>query len=117
MEASTTTALFLALGIMVAAARMGGGLARVLGQPRVLGELLVGLLLGPSLLDMLHWQVFHGVDLEHTISELAELGVLLLMFIVGLEVNIGELAKVRRVAVTAGFLGVITPVLLAMPVA
>lgn len=116
MEANPAIALFLALAIVIGASRLAGAFTRRLGQPRVLGELLIGVILGPTLLDLLHWPVFNGVELEHTIKELAELGVLLLMFIVGLEVDLGELASVGWVAIIAGFAGALLPVALAMPV-
>ena len=104
--------LMFALGVILLASRAGGAIARRLHQPRVLGQLLVGLLLGPTVLDMLHWGVLQGVDLQHTIKELAELGVLLLMFNIGLEVHLSELAKVGKVAVFAGVLGVVVPIAL-----
>ena len=88
--------LMVALGIILLASRTGGAIARRLNQPRVLGQLIIGVLLGPTLLDMLHWDVLQGVDLSHTIKELAELGVLLLMFNIGLEVHLSELAKVGK---------------------
>lgn len=116
MESNPAIALFLALGVIILAARLAGTLARQLGQPRVLGELLVGVLLGPTVLNLLHWPIFHGVELGSTIKEFAELGVLLLMFIVGLEVHLSELARVGRVALLAGFLGAVAPVALALPV-
>jgi Kef-type K+ transport system membrane component KefB len=116
VQANPAIALFLALGIILLGARVAGSLARRFHQPRVLGELLVGVLLGPTLLNMLHWPIFNGVELDHTITELAELGVLLLMFIVGLEVEVPELMRVGRVAVLAGFAGAIVPVALAVPV-
>ena len=102
--------LMFALGIILLASRAGGALARLLNQPRVLGQLIIGLLLGPTVLDMLHWGILQEVDLQHTIKELAELGVLLLMFNIGLEVHLNELAKVGKVALFAGFLGVAAPV-------
>ena len=102
--------LMLALGVILLASRAGGAIARRLGQPRVLGQLIVGVLLGPTVLDMLHWGILQGVDLQHTIKEFAELGVLLLMFNIGLEVHLSELAKVGKVAVFAGVLGVVVPV-------
>ena len=108
--------LMFALGIILLASRAGGALARRLNQPRVLGQLLVGLLLGPTVLDMLHWGILQGVDVQHTIKELAELGVLLLMFNIGLEVHLDELTKVGKVAVFAGFLGVAAPVVFTMAV-
>jgi Kef-type K+ transport system membrane component KefB len=101
--------------VIIAASRIGGTIARRLGQPRVLGELIVGVLLGPTVLDLLHAPILHGVDLHETIRYLAELGVVLLMFIVGLEVHLNELAKVGKVAGIAGFAGAVAPVLLAMP--
>jgi Kef-type K+ transport system membrane component KefB len=115
MEHSPALSLFLALSIIIVASRVGGTIARHYGQPRVLGELVIGVLLGPTVLDILHWPIFHGVELQATIKQLAELGVLLLMFIVGLEVNLSELAKVGRVAIIAGVIGALAPVLMAMP--
>ena len=102
--------LMLALGIILLASRAGGAIARLLGQPRVLGQLIVGVILGPTVLDMLHWGILQGVDLQTTVKEFAELGVLLLMFNIGLEVHLSELAKVGKVAVFAGVLGVVVPV-------
>ena len=102
--------LMLALGVILLASRAGGAIARLLGQPRVLGQLIVGVVLGPTVLDMLHWGILQGVDLQGTIKEFAELGVLLLMFNIGLEVHLSELAKVGKVAVFAGVLGVVVPV-------
>ena len=104
--------LMLALGVILLASRAGGAIARRLQQPRVLGQLIVGVILGPTLLDMLHWGILQGVDLQHTIKEFAELGVLLLMFNIGLEVHLSELAKVGKVAVFAGVLGVVVPIAL-----
>jgi len=102
--------LMFALGIILLASRTGGAIARRLNQPRVLGQLIVGVILGPTVLDMLHWGILQGVDLQHTIKEFAELGVLLLMFNIGLEVHLSELVKVGKVAVFAGVLGVVAPV-------
>lgn len=102
--------LMFALGVIFLASRIGGAIARHLKQPRVLGQLIIGVVLGPSVLDMLHWGILGGIDLAGTVKELAELGVLLLMFNIGLEVHLSELAKVGKVAIFAGFLGVLVPV-------
>ncbi len=110
--------LFLVLGIIITAARIGGSLARRFDQPRVLGELIVGVLLGPTLMDLLHTSVFdiNAAHLEETVFELAELGVLLLMFKVGLDVHLHELAKVGVVAGIAGVTGALLPVAMTIPV-
>lgn len=116
MESNPAVALFFALGIIILASRIGGAIARQFHQPRVLGELIIGVVLGPTLVNFLELGVFHGIHLESTIKELAEIGVLLLMFIVGLEVNVKELAKVGKVGVLAGVAGTLVPVLLTIPV-
>ncbi|MCA9893447.1 MAG: cation:proton antiporter, partial [Anaerolineae bacterium] len=115
MEHNPAVALLLALGIIILASRVGGAIARWLKQPRVLGELIVGVLLGPTLLDFLHWDVFHGIELGETIHEMAELGVIILMFNIGLEVSLKELAKVGRVGIFAGVLGAVAPIVLVVP--
>ncbi len=117
MTANPVIALYLALGVIILAARVGGGLARRFGQPRVLGELIVGVLLGPSLIDLLHASAFglRAAHLEETVIELAELGVLLLMFKVGLDVHLDELLQVGRAALVAGVAGALLPVVLALP--
>lgn len=118
MDHNPVIALFLALGIIIAAARIAGNIARKFRQPRVLGELVTGILLGPTLLDLLHTPLF-GLGEAHpeqTIVQLAELGVLLLMFKVGMEVNLAELLKVGRVAALAGVIGALLPTVMAVPI-
>ena len=117
MENNPAIALFLALGIIIAAARIAGTIARRLDQPRVLGELIIGVILGPTLVDILH-SSFFGLGTAHlqdTIVEFAELGVLLLMFKVGLEIHLDELLKVGVVALLAGVLGALLPVVMTLP--
>lgn len=117
MESGSVIELFLALGFIIAAAQLAGATARSFGQPRVFGELLAGVVLGPTLLNLLHWPTFHEPEmLSHTIAELAELGVLFLMFTVGLEVHLSELLAVGRVAILSGTLGAILPIVLGAPV-
>ncbi len=101
------------LAILIIAAKLGGYISLRLGQPSVLGELLAGLLLGPSVVDILHaTPLVTDEHLPETIHQLAEVGVLLLMFIAGLDLHISDLAKSGKVAVLAGTLGVVVPVAL-----
>jgi Kef-type K+ transport system membrane component KefB len=80
-----------------------------LGQPAVAGEVLAGLILGPTAINFLHWDVFTDIHLEETFTFMAELGVLLLLFIAGLELHISDLQKSGRAAVFAGILGFLAP--------
>ncbi len=102
--------LALALVILIAAAKLGGYISLRLGQPSVLGELIAGLILGPSVLDTLHHTPFTSQHLDETIALLAEMGVLLLMFLAGLELHIKDLVKSGKVSTLAGTLGVVFPV-------
>lgn len=108
-----TTFLQLAflVSVILFSAKMAGYLSVRLGQPSVLGELIVGILLGPSLINLLDLPFIEHIMTE-TIAEFSEFGVLLLMFIAGLELHFGEMRRNIRVAASAGFLGVAFPVLL-----
>lgn len=107
----------LLLAIIIAAAKAAGYLSTRLGQPAVLGSLLAGLILGPTVLDLLHWPMFQGANLGETIELLAHLGVLLLMFAAGLEVDFDAMIKAGRPALLGGVLGVVAPVALGMAAA
>ncbi len=106
--------LALALLTVILFAKLGGYLSVRLRQPAVLGELLAGLILGPSVLNFLQWEplrenaAFLGVELGH----FAEIGVLLLMFIAGLELHLSDLMKSGKVAFLAGSMGILLPMIL-----
>ncbi len=97
--------LIFALAIIIIAAKIGGFLSNKLGQPAVAGEVLAGLLLGPSVLNFLNLPFFTDAHLEETIIHLAELGVLCLMFIAGLELHLDDLVKSGKAAVLTGLFG------------
>ncbi len=100
----------LLLAIILFVAKLAGYLSTLIHQPSVLGELLVGLLLGPSLLDIVNLPFISNEFLGESIYELAEVGVLLLMFVAGLELHFSELARNAKVSALAGLMGVIVPV-------
>ena len=104
--------LLAVLVIIIAAAKVSGIVAVRLGQPAVLGELAAGVLLGPSLLDLFGLDYFSKEHLEETTLLLAQLGVVFLMFLAGLETDLEEVNKVRKVAFLAGTMGVVFPIAL-----
>jgi len=94
----------LAMLAVFGAAKLLAELFERLKQPGIVGEILAGILLGPSLLG---W-----VRPNEMLSALAELGVLFLLFRVGLEVKSSELLQVGKTATIVAFLGVVAPFLL-----
>lgn len=104
--------LLVVLVIILVAAKASGLLAVRLGQPAVLGELSAGVILGPTVLDLFGFDFLPAPHLEETTLMLAELGVIFLMFLAGLETDLEEVSRVRRVAILAGTLGVIFPIVL-----
>lgn len=102
----------LAIVVIIVAAKLGGYISTRFNQPSVLGELLAGLLLGPTVLDMLHSWTFafqHGETLAELIAIMAELGVILLMLLAGLELHLPDLINAGKVSAFAGILGVLLP--------
>jgi len=91
----------LAMLAVFGAAKLLAELFERLKQPGIVGEILAGILLGPSLLG---W-----VRPNEMLSALAELGVLFLLFRVGLEVKSSELLQVGKTATIVAFLGVVAP--------
>jgi len=106
----TIIPLLLALTLVIATAKIGGWLSNRLGQPAVLGELVVGLLLGPSVFNVFGQPYFEGADTVDTLHELGELGVIFLMFAAGLEIHLSDFVSAGKPAVFAGVLGVLVPI-------
>jgi Kef-type K+ transport system membrane component KefB len=108
--------LLLLLAIVIVAAKVAGALANRIGQPAVFGEILVGLLLGPTVLDILGLPFLSaspgaegGGSLMPVLRDISDIGVLLLMFVAGLETDVPELRRVGRVAFWAALGGVALP--------
>ena len=104
--------LLAALSIILVAAKLSGLLATRTGQPAVLGELAAGVILGPSVLNLFGFDFFSDPQLEDTVLLMKELGVIFLMFLAGLETDLAEVRKVRKVAILAGTFGVVFPLTL-----
>jgi Kef-type K+ transport system membrane component KefB len=97
----------LALAVILAAAKLGGDVAVRLKQPAVLGELVAGVLLAN--LDLVGVTWFRSLAGDATIGLLAQLGVLILLFQVGLESTVRDMLKIGVSATLVAVLGVVTP--------
>jgi Kef-type K+ transport system membrane component KefB len=97
----------LELIIILASVKIAGHFSKKIGQPSVFGELLAGILLGPAVLGWI------TVDPKHPglIKELAEIGVILLMFLAGLETDVEEFKKTAYGSSLVAVGGVIFPLI------
>ncbi|WP_039098395.1 cation:proton antiporter [Latilactobacillus curvatus] len=91
------------LAIILISTLLAGHMSKRIGMPAVIGQLLVGIILGPALFGVLHENSF-----IHTFSEI---GVVLLMFIAGLESNLTLLKKYFKPSLVVAVLGVIVPMI------
>ncbi|MFG3309414.1 cation:proton antiporter [Streptomyces wuyuanensis] len=115
-------AVLVAVPAAIIACQAGAALLRKFGQPPVIGEIAMGIVLGPSLLGWLwpeaqHW-LFPEAVLPYT-SVLGQIGLLGFMFLVGLELDLGALRGSSRTAVAVSQAGMLVPLglgaLLAFP--
>lgn len=100
---------FLWIAVILMAAKLSGIVERF-GQPSVLGELVMGIILGNLVLFGI--TIFEPIKLDPIISFLAELGVVILLFQIGLESNIASMRKVGLRAFLVATVGVIVPFVL-----
>ncbi len=110
MHADPIAALLLALAVILVAAKLGGHLAAKLGQPPVLGELAAGVVLGN--LTLVGFSGFDYLKTDAAVDMMASLGVILLLFQVGLESTVGQMMKVGLSSVVVATIGVIGPFIL-----
>jgi len=98
--------------VLIVTAKLMAALSSRLGQPAILGELLAGLLLGPTVLDLFRLPLFESPTLSQEIHTLGQIGVLLLMFAAGLETELDDLRQAGRPALLGGVFGVLGPIVL-----
>jgi K+:H+ antiporter len=102
------------LGLLLLVGRVTGEAAQRIGQPAVMGQLIGGLLLGPSVLGLLWPRAEHTVFLSGTaptimLQGVSQLGILLLLFLIGMETDLPLVKRVGRTAVTVAVAGVAIP--------
>jgi Na+:H+ antiporter len=93
--------ILVSLFVVLLAAKLGDELFKRLGQPVVVGEILAGVLIGPSVLGL--------VDPSEALEVFAELGVVFLLFWVGLETRLSDMRAVGPTAAKVGIAGVLVP--------
>lgn len=108
--------LIMQIALVLVASRIGGSLFLKIRQPRVVGEMFAGIMLGPSFLGWIapHWsQVLFPPSSLGYLSALSQVGVVIFMFLVGLGINPKELKSQSHTAVLTSHLSITLPFVLA----
>jgi Kef-type K+ transport system membrane component KefB len=103
LAAADTATVLTDLFLVLLAAKLGDELFKRIRQPAIIGEILGGVLVGPAVLGL--------VEVNEVLRVFSELGVVFLLFWVGLKTRLSEMRAVGRVAVTVGSGGVVLPFL------
>lgn len=96
--------LLLTLTVVLIAAKIGGLAAKKLGQPTVVGEIIIGIVLGPYALSIL--------QPTELMKGLGEIGIILLMFLIGLHTDIEKFEKLFTKGFAIALLGVVVPLIM-----
>lgn len=114
-DADVMLHVLIALSVIIAVARAGGMIFRFFRQPAVVGEIVAGIMLGPSLLGRI-WPAAFVYLLPFTVAPfldvLAQLGIILYMFLVGLELDPRLVARQGQAAVAISHASIVAPFLL-----
>ena len=117
MAHGASVAVFIAqLVVLLSCGRLAGELMQRVGQPAVTGQIIAGVLLGPSVLGALAPQWWHGLfpavaQQQAMLDAIAQLGILLLLLITGMETDLSVFRDARRPAVAVSVSGIIVPFL------
>ncbi|HEY7961041.1 MAG TPA: cation:proton antiporter [Solirubrobacteraceae bacterium] len=117
---NTVVAFFIAVVVVMLFARLCGSVMPRIGQPRVMGEVLAGILLGPTLFGALApglQSTIFAPDIVPFIGVVANLGLIFYMFLIGLEVDLGQLRGRARMTLAISNTALLVPLMLGMLVA
>ena len=113
-------AFFLAIAVVLIVARLFGMVAVRVGQPRVMGEVIAGIVLGPSVLGLISQNLQADLfpsDTLNLIGAAAQLGLIFYMFLVGLEIDLDQLKGKMGPAIAISNASVAVPMMLGMAIA
>jgi Kef-type K+ transport system membrane component KefB len=108
------TIFFLQIALLIVVGRLLGELMQRLGQPSVIGQLLAGILLGPSVFGALAPELqqtlfpVHGAD-RQMLNAVSELGILMLLLLTGMETDLALVKRVRKTATVISVAGIVIP--------
>src|SRR5262245_66692582 len=112
--------LLIQLVVVVTVARVVGSAFRAVGQPRVIGEIVAGLLLGPSFLGWMFPSItdrLFPVESLSLLNAFSQFGLVLFMFVVGIRLDLSHLSGSRRLVVLTSIASMVLPFVLGVGLA
>lgn len=114
MSSSDSALFLLILGLMLLLARGLGEIFRTIKQPMIIGEILAGILLGPTVLGMIAPDIYNSLfgsseAVSTALGGFALVGVVMLLIVSGLEVDLSILVRQSKVALYTGLMGILFP--------
>ncbi len=109
---SALLTVLIQLIVIIGASRLFGTVFRNLGQPQVCGEIAAGLMLGPSLFGGMFPDLFKTIfdsSVSSTFTVMSQLGLVLMMFLIGLEFDFSHVKEHRRAALSISIAGIVVP--------
>lgn len=108
---STTLILIIELGLLMVVGRLMGELMQRAGQPAVMGQLIAGVLLGPSALGAVWPTAYHAIfpQQREMLKAVSELGIILLLLLTGMEIDLGLVTHARRATLSVSLTGIVVP--------
>lgn len=117
MQAHQIEELFLGLAVILVLAKVLGMLARLIGQPPVIGEIVAGLAIGPTLFHGQIASTLFPTEIRPLLASLANVGLALFMFIVGCELEHAIVAERKRVPISVSLGSTVLPFVMGSAVA
>jgi Kef-type K+ transport system membrane component KefB/mannitol/fructose-specific phosphotransferase system IIA component (Ntr-type) len=122
MSSDQITIFIFSIGLLLILAKLLGELFNKINQPAVIGEILAGILLGPTVFGMISPETFHTLfpatgELRIALDGITTIAVVLLLLVSGLEVDLSTVLRQRKTAISTGLLGIVFPFSLGFSVA
>ncbi|MET0665420.1 MAG: cation:proton antiporter, partial [Acidimicrobiales bacterium] len=114
-----TARVFLSIAIIIVVARIFGRLAQKVRQPAVVGEIVAGIMLGPSFLGLINEDLptkLFPLEVRPFLGIIAQVGLIIFMFIVGLELDMGLIRGKGRLAAVTSLSSVVLPFTLGLAI-
>ncbi|MHC1737665.1 MAG: cation:proton antiporter [Ignavibacteriaceae bacterium] len=114
LTSNDITILLLSISVMLFVARGVGELMRLIKQPLVIGEIIAGIILGPTILGLIYPELFHSLfnksnSVNLVLEGITTISVVMLLLVSGIEVDLAVVLKQKKIALITSIMGIVVP--------